>query len=65
MGQKVLDDELIATMKKQKSRKLGKLIPGALILVGVEGTGSTLSEGQKNSPPLSCKLAGKGYRCFS
>ena len=42
MEQKVLDDELIASMKKQKSRKLGKLIPGALILVGVEGTGSVL-----------------------
>ena len=42
MEQKVLDDELIASMKKQKSRELGKLIPGALILVGVKGTGSAL-----------------------
>ena len=42
MEQKVLDDESITSMKKQKSRELGKLIPGALILVGVKGTGSAL-----------------------
>lgn len=39
MEQKVSDDELIASMIKQKSRELGKLITGALILERVEGTG--------------------------
>lgn len=41
MEQKVLDDELIASMKN-RNQESWKLIPGALILVVVEGTGSTL-----------------------